>query len=141
MAWLPPRPSSCSMSSRLARTLHSAFRLSAPRAEAVVYSMVTGQGPGRQGSRIAARRSARRGRSACEQARTRREARSGAAVPPPPRAPPPAPPRVTELIEAQYALDQHQRVLDHEIAVPLPGLFEQHHLEPPGTVIEGEDDA
>src|SRR4029077_1847633 len=51
------------------------------------------------------------------------------------------PPRVTELIEAQYALDQHQRVLDHEVAVPLPGLFEQHHLEPPGTVIERQDDA
>src|SRR5579862_4231122 len=51
------------------------------------------------------------------------------------------PPRVAELIETQRSFHQHQRVLHDEVAVSCPGLLEQHDLEPPGAIIERQDDA
>ena len=137
----PTRPSSCSSSSRLGRTIHSAPRLSAPRRGAARYSMVIGQGPPRQGVRIAARRSVSRAVSAC-----------GAAHDDAPRlllaqlvelddAPRGEPPGVAELIEAQRALDEHQRVLDDELAMPLEDLLEQRDLDAPGAVIQDDADA
>src|ERR1700747_357168 len=49
------------------------------------------------------------------------------------------PPGVAELIEAQQSLDDDERILGNQIAVLVPGLFEQHRLDAPGAIVERQD--
>ena len=39
------------------------------------------------------------------------------------------------------SLDEHQRILDDELAMPLKHLIKQRHLDAPGAVIEAQADA
>src|SRR3989440_7323094 len=50
-------------------------------------------------------------------------------------------PGVAELIEAQHALDQHQRILGDEVTVLLVGLLQQCDLDPACAVLQCQDHA
>ena len=45
-------------------------------------------------------------------------------------------PRIAELVEAQLALDEHQRIFGDELAISLIDLIEERDFHPPSAIVE-----